>query len=210
VSEESLLSLTVVELLDAVAARTPAPGGGACAALAAALAAALTAMAGRYVDPSDPGSAGASPVAGREDVAQVVARVEELRRQVAPLADTDAAAYGRYLEASRLPREPDPEPRRQAVRAALSAASDVPLAVAEVAAEVAELAAGLARSGNPNLRGDALAATLLAAAACSTAATLVAENLARTSKDPRVERAASLASAARGSAAAAESVQSPG
>jgi formiminotetrahydrofolate cyclodeaminase len=197
VSEESLLSLTVGELLDAVAARTPAPGGGACAALATALAAGLTAMAGRYVDPSVPGSASA---------AQVVARVEELRQQVGPLADADAAAYGRYLEASRLPREPDPEPRRQAVHAALSAASDVPLAVAEVAAEVAELAAGLARSGNPNLRGDALAATQLAAAAATTAATLVAENLAQSRDDPRVERAASLASAARASAAAAESV----
>jgi formiminotetrahydrofolate cyclodeaminase len=198
--EGSLLSLTVGELLDAVAARTPAPGGGASAAVVTGLAAALTAMAGRYVDPAAPGAA---------DVGRVVTRAEELRRLVAPLADADAAAYGRYLEAVRLPREPDPEPRRRSMREALSAATDVPLAVAQIAAEVAELAAGLAGDGNANVRGDAAAGAQLAAAAATTAATLVGENLARTPEDPRLDRASALAAAARSAAATTATLPAP-
>ena len=44
----SLLDLRVADLLDAVAAREPAPGGGAVAALAAALAGGLVSMANRF------------------------------------------------------------------------------------------------------------------------------------------------------------------
>ena len=53
---ESLLELRVRELLDAVPARAPAPGGGSVAAIAAALAAGLTTMAARFA----PGGVGAS------------------------------------------------------------------------------------------------------------------------------------------------------
>jgi len=49
--------------------------------------------------------------------------------------------------------------------------------MAEVAAELAEIALGLARSGNPNLRGDATTAVLMAVAAAKAGAVLVAENL---------------------------------
>ncbi|WP_425564207.1 cyclodeaminase/cyclohydrolase family protein, partial [Pseudonocardia zijingensis] len=42
-AEPSLLDLTVRELLDSVAARTPAPGGGGVAAIVTAMAAGLTA-----------------------------------------------------------------------------------------------------------------------------------------------------------------------
>jgi formiminotetrahydrofolate cyclodeaminase len=187
-SASSLLLLPVGELLDAVAARTPAPGGGAVAALVTALAAGLTAMAGRFADPTDPRAA---------DAAAVVERAAQLLHLAAPLADADAAAYGRYLEASGLPEGADPERRRSAIREALSAATDVPLQVAEVASEVARLAGGLVRVGNVNLRGDAAAAALLASAAATTAAILVSENLARSPADSRRERATAAADTAR-------------
>lgn len=188
----SLLSLPVHELLDAVAARTPAPGGGAAAALATALAAGLTAMAGRYVSPDDPCAC---------DVAAVVDRAEQLRGLADPLADADAAAYGSYLAAAGLSRDDDPERRRSAMRAALSAATDVPLEIAELAAEVAQLASGLVRDGNARLRGDAAAAVLLASAAATTASILVSENLGRSPADARSARAGAAADAARGAAA---------
>jgi len=74
---------------------------------------------------------------------------------------------------------------------ALSAAADPPLAVAEAGVAVGALALRLVTEGNPNLRGDALTAGLLAAAGCRAAATLVAANLA--DGDPRLERARRLA-----------------
>ena len=65
---------------------------------------------------------------------------------------------------------------------------DVPLAIAEAAAEVAAVARRLADDGNPNVAGDAEAAVELAAAVARVGARLVAINLAGT-EDPRLERA---------------------
>ena len=56
-------------------------------------------------------------------------------------------------------------------------ASQSPLAIAGIGAELAELASDLARAGNQNLAGDAIAGALLAEAAAQAAARLVAINL---------------------------------
>jgi formiminotetrahydrofolate cyclodeaminase len=151
----SLLDLRVADLLDAVAAREPAPGGGAVAALAAALAAGLVSMANRFSG------------TGAE-------RAEELRAAAAVLADADAAAYDGYLRAARSARVSGDQ---AAARAALAAATDVPLAVLDVAVEVAQLAATVAADGNQRLRGDATAAVLMASGAAEIAAVLVRENV---------------------------------
>jgi formiminotetrahydrofolate cyclodeaminase len=90
---------------------------------------------------------------------------------------------------------PPGSPSRDAeVAAALSGAADVPLAVAEAAADVAVLAALVAHEGNDRLRGDALVAAELAEAGARAAAELVAINLAG-SDDPRIGRAKDLAAA---------------
>ena len=156
--------LPLGRFLDMVASRQPAPGGGASAAVAVALAAALTAMAARF---------SADHLADAETIAD---RAEELRNRVMPLAQADAAAYGRVLDAYRTPRDDD-EKRRRRIREALSEAADVPLSIAEVGVEVAGNAARLAEEGNPNLRGDALTATVLAGAGVRAAATLVEINV---------------------------------
>jgi formiminotetrahydrofolate cyclodeaminase len=72
---------------------------------------------------------------------------------------------------------------------ALSKAADVPMEIVELAAQVAGLAAPLAAVGNPALRGDAVAAALLAQAGARAAATLVAINLADSPDDLRPARA---------------------
>jgi methenyltetrahydrofolate cyclohydrolase len=76
--------------------------------------------------------------------------------------------------------------------AALSRAADVPVGIIALAAEIAGSAAVLAATGNPNLRGDAQSAALLAQAAASSAARLVAINLADAPHDPRIGRSARL------------------
>ena len=88
---------------------------------------------------------------------------------------------------------------RPRLRDASSAAAEPPLAIAEAAAEVAELArAAGARRGRPALRGDALAGADLAAGAARAAARLVEINLADAPGDARVERARAAVARASG------------
>ena len=167
---ESVGGLSLPGLLDAVGARTTAPGGGAVAGVVAALAGALTGMCARFSD---------------GDQADLAGRADELRARAASAAQSDLAVYAAYVRARRTGRDGE-------VAAALDETIRVPLEMAEVATELAELAGGLARSGNPNLRGDATAAVLMGSAAARVGAILVYENLAGTSSDPRLARAAAL------------------
>jgi methenyltetrahydrofolate cyclohydrolase len=129
----SYLNLALTDFLDEVAADRPAPGAGSVAAVVVALAAGLLRMAGRQSD---------------EALTQkVVARAEELRGLVAPLAQDDAEDYTQVIEVLGRPHN-DPG-RAHALREALSGACQVPLAVAGYAAEVAALAANLAQRGIP-------------------------------------------------------------
>jgi formiminotetrahydrofolate cyclodeaminase len=167
-ASSSFLDAGLKEFLDAVPARTPAPGGGAVAAVAASLAAGLTAMAARF--------------APEEWVrrTEVVSRAEELRARVEPLADADAEAYAAFMA------ERTPESVERIVA--------IPFELAEIAVELAELAALVAAEGNPNVSGDAAAGADLAAAVASIAARLVAINA--DARDARVDEAAALAARA--------------
>jgi methenyltetrahydrofolate cyclohydrolase len=167
----SFLDLRLKEFLDAVPARTPAPGGGSVAAVVASLAAGLTAMAARFA-PEE-----------WERRAEVVGRAEELRARLEPLADADAQAYEEFML-----------DRTDATRERIVA---IPHELAVLAAELAELAARVAEEGNPNVRGDAAAAADLAAAVTSIAARLVAINA---SGDARIAESHALATAAAESA----------
>jgi formiminotetrahydrofolate cyclodeaminase len=179
-SQVSLLSESVGEFIDAVASDEPTPGGGAVSGVVAALAAGLAAMAGRYALGRDSDSALFSELVGRADM---------LRSRATALADEDAEAYGRYVDATRMPREPEPQGRRAAIRAALDAAADVPFALGRLAAEVAAAGEQLAVSGNPHLASDARTATLLASAVAASTAILVEENLRGRPGDRRVAEA---------------------
>ena len=129
---------------------------------------------------------------------QAAGRARELRARALELAEIELHAYEPVLEALRLPRE-DPE-RADRIRAARDRASESPLEIARVGAELAELAADVARTGNHNLAGDAIAGALLAEAAAQAAARLVAINL---TDGPAVEEADEFARRARTSREAA-------
>src|SRR5439155_24134578 len=104
-------------------------------------AASLVAMAAR-------GSRDSWPEAGG-----VAAQALALGARAAPLAEEDAAAWIAALAALR-GDEPDPERK-------LARAAEVPLLIAEAAADVGELAALTAEFGDGTFRGDATAAALL-------------------------------------------------
>ena len=147
--------------LDDVAAGTPVPGGGSVAAVVGALAAALGEMV-------------ANLTLGRERYADADAslrpardRLSALRVSLLDAAAADEAAYQLYRDAVSLPRTNDDEriARTVAMRQALIAATDVPLAGARSAREVAEMLQSVARDGNPHVRSDAALGSLLAEAA---------------------------------------------
>jgi methenyltetrahydrofolate cyclohydrolase len=174
-ASSSFLDAGLKEFLDAVPARTPAPGGGAVAAVVLSLAAGLTAMAARFAPDEWPRRA------------EVVGRAEELRARAEPLADEDAEAYGAYLAAR--------------TGENLERVVAIPFELATVAAEVAELAAAVATEGNPNVSGDAAAGAELAAAVVSIAARLVEINADE--GDARVADTRGLAAASSEAAARA-------
>ena len=168
--------------LDQLAARTPTPGGGGAAAVTGALAAGLVAMAARFSERQLP------------EAGDLADQADELRRRVADLAEADARAYTSVLKALRLPR--DEAQRREARRReALEGAAAVPLEITTIGARVAQLAVRVAEAGNPNLRGDAVTAALLAAASARSAASLVDINVGLGALDPALSRRAAQAAA---------------
>jgi formiminotetrahydrofolate cyclodeaminase len=179
------LDMPLREFLAALAGREPAPGGGSAAALAVSLAASLCGMAARL-----------SPRQLTEELtAGLTADADWMGAQTAALIQADAGSYQRVLTALRQPDEAArsdsgvAESREHRIAVALSAASEVPMAVVEQAALVTRLAAGLAADGNPSLRGDAITALLLAEAGARAAAVLVGINLAAAPDDDRPARA---------------------
>lgn len=135
---------------------------------------------------------------GLHAAGEVAARGDELRARALELADADADAYGAVLQAYRMPKEPDGDGRRARIRDALGAAADVPLDIALCAEQVGDLAARLARDGNPNLRGDAVTAAYLAEAAARSAVCLVELNVTLGGLGTgRVERAGACCEALR-------------
>lgn len=149
-------------VLEAIADRTPAPGGGSSSAWAGAMAAALVEMAARF-----------APERGR--AGEIEVRAAALRAALLELAERELHSYAPVLEALRLPRE-HPE-RAQRARAARWAAAEAPLQIAGACAELAELGAEIAGRGSSHLVGDALAGVELAAAACRAAGRLAELNL---------------------------------
>ena len=177
------LDLGLREYLDETATESPTPAGGAAAAVLAGLAAALTAMTARYSQEwADAGAA--------------VAQAETLRVRAEPLACEDVTAYAEVL---RLRRESAGD---EALGRALERAADAPFRIAEVAADIAELAAHVADRCDPAVRVDAVAAAEFAHAAARVAARLVDVNLSMRPGDERAARAARLAEAAGRAAAA--------
>ena len=169
---------TLGQFLDALQAPGPSAAGGTAAAFAAAMAASLVTMVAR-------GSVRWPEGAG------VAAQARALRSRLTALGDEDAEAFARVLEIMRDPSG-TPEQRDFALGTALVHAAEVPLRIAEAAADVTELAAAAAAAGSPHLRPDATAAAALAEAATRAATHLVEINLAIVPGDHHSERAAKL------------------
>ena len=153
---------TMAAFLDQLAARVPAPGGGATAALHAAQAAALLAMVARY-------SNGARYDA--ELMNRIIAEADSLRQDALALAEADAAAFSAVAQAYRLPRETEAErqDRSASISSALAGAARPPADVIRTALLLTSLAEELLPAGNRNMITDLAAAAVAVRAAVDTA-----------------------------------------
>jgi formiminotetrahydrofolate cyclodeaminase len=141
------------------------------------------------------GSAAALATTMASGLVRLVARVSRDWEE-APGIAAQAAALGDRAAMEQL-RAPE---RDAALGRALRRAAEVPLSIAEAAADVAALAALAARDGADSVRGDAWAAATLSEAASVAAARLVQINLATRPDDElstRADMAARAATAAR-------------
>lgn len=170
---EKLLDTNCGAFLQALASKQPTPGGGAASALCGATAAALTAMLANLTA----GKAGSEE--REQQTAAIIAKADELRAELGALADDDAAVFGKFMAAYKLPKTTDEEKaaRTAAIQTAAVAAAEVPMQIAEKAAQVLELAQQLIDFGNPNAISDGTVSALMARAAVRSALYNVKINL---------------------------------
>jgi formiminotetrahydrofolate cyclodeaminase len=136
------------------------------------------------------------------DAAGVAAQAESLRDRAAKLVDDDADAYRNALEARATADEAGrPEQRDWALGRVTAAAAEPPLALARLAADLAELCAAAGGRVELRVHADVAAAAVLAAAVTRGARELVAVNLTALPGDARVEEADRLVAAAEAAAA---------
>ncbi|HXS64979.1 MAG TPA: cyclodeaminase/cyclohydrolase family protein [Streptosporangiaceae bacterium] len=169
-----MLDQEIGSWLDELASAAPAPGGGAAAAMVAAVGAGLIEMVCNL-------TIGKPRYAEHEEAMRAaLITATELRLSAGQLAAADAAAFGAVSQAYRLPKESAQEKaaRARAIQGALIEAADVPLRVAAVAAEVIGLSDRILAGANVNVISDVAVAASAGRAALDSAVINVEINLA--------------------------------
>jgi formiminotetrahydrofolate cyclodeaminase len=169
------MDLSGRQLLDAVSAPTPTPGGGSAAAFSGAMGTALLVLVAslpktRHGTPDD-----------REALDAAARALMPLRDHLAALVDEDTAAYDAVVGAYRLPKgtEGEKRGREEAIQVALRRATDVPLDVMRAVEASARESVAVARHGNPSAATDAGVGLQLLRAASAGASLNVKVNLAQ-------------------------------
>ncbi|MGV9711857.1 cyclodeaminase/cyclohydrolase family protein [Gordonia sp. NPDC003424] len=176
---------SITGYLDALAAKVPAPGGGAAAAVHLAQAAALVSMVANYTT----GPRYATYEALVEGIGD---RAEIARERALELAEADMAAFTGVIESYKLPKGTADEKaaRSAAIGRAAARAAEVPADVITTATIVLELTEDLLPVANLNVISDVAAAADAARAAATTARVNVEINLGSIA-DPAVRESLS-------------------
>lgn len=168
-----LTKLSCQEFLEKLASSAPTPGGGGGAAMAGALAVALTSMVGNL-------TVGKTKFAQHEaEVQELLAKAEALRMQMFALVNADAEVFNSFMTCYRLPKATDEEKlvRNQAIQNAAKEAAEIPLKMAEACLEVMKLAERIAVIGNHGAITDVAVSSIMARAALRSAVYNVVVNL---------------------------------
>ena len=168
-----LKDLTVEEFAARTASSAPVPGGGSVAALAGALAAALSEMVANL-------TIGKVKYAGvEEEMRQLAERGSKLRLELLEGIRKDSTSFGLYMEALAMPKATEEEKivRREAMQRGLRAATEAPLDIAEAAAGIFPIAEAVVLRGNTGAVTDGLVSAMLARTAVLSALLNVKINL---------------------------------
>jgi len=171
--EDRLTELTVRDMVERLASRDPAPGGGSAAALAGAMGAALVRMVVELTAaPTKPATAGI-------ELTEIGAAAATWQSELLNLAELDANAYRAVVQARRLPRDTELESQARDVQvaAAVREATRTPLATIRAARAVLELAERLAPIGSRHAISDVGVGGMLATTSARGAALNVRINL---------------------------------
>ncbi len=149
------------KILAVSASEAPTPGGGSVSALAGALGAAMAAMVGNL-------TVGRPKYAEVEAEARdVTARAYYIMAELEKLTAADVAAFGKLMEAYRMPKGSGEEKarREETVQKAAKAATRVPLDIAGSLLEVLAITEKISRIGNKMAVSDAGVAAYICEAA---------------------------------------------
>lgn len=154
----------IKDWLDSLAAKQPTPGGGAVAALAAAMAAAQLNMVTAYTT----GPKWQDREARMQSLSKILTG---LRAEALDVAKDDAEAFAKLGAAYKLPKASQAEMsiRNAAVQTALAGAAQPPVKTAELGGKIMEIAGELVESGNPSVISDVAVGASLARAALESA-----------------------------------------
>lgn len=172
-TQTSLVSMSVTQLLDAFASSAPTPGGGSASALSGAIGASLLAMVAA-LPKTKTGDA-----AERTALDASVKALTELRHKLAALIDEDSRAYDLVTAAYRQPKGTDEEKaaRKAAIQSAMHAATETPLETMRACEAAMRESAVVAQNGNANAASDVWVALELLNAGLRGAQKNVAINL---------------------------------
>lgn len=149
------------DFINELASKAPTPGGGGASAYCGALATALASMVGNL-------TVGKKTYAAVEDeVKEVLIQLEEQRNKFVELIDKDAQAFEPLSRAYRLPRATSEElaHKNKVMQQALVGATEVPLEIMEICAQVITTSKFLAHNGSHLALSDVGVAVLFAKAA---------------------------------------------
>jgi glutamate formiminotransferase / formiminotetrahydrofolate cyclodeaminase len=160
-------------ILEAVAAPTPAPGGGSVAALSGALAASLGQMVAQLSRQKK------SQAQYMERLSTALAALRSAGDALARAIDDDAASYEAVMAAFRLPKSTaeEQQKRAEAIQQATRGAAEVPMQTAEAASALFALLGQLEPIISPSMMSDLRVGRLMAAAAVRGALENVSINL---------------------------------
>jgi formiminotetrahydrofolate cyclodeaminase len=179
-----LIKQNIAMFLDELASNSPAPGGGSVAALAGALAAALSSMVCNLTSQKQ------GYEAVQDEIHEILKKSEQLREDLTELIDRDTEAFNEVIAALKMPKDTEEQKaqRKTVLQTAFKHAAEVPLETARKSLQVLDVAYIVAQKGNTNSVSDAAVSALMAQSAAHAAILNVRINLGSIKDDQFVQK----------------------